>query len=160
MASDLHQLTALTRADFEKIQHSSFRGDPACNPELAVEVVGAAMVGDTPTLVLITPWTIYGMMFLPAGQEISELVVGKRPFVVSESTLENIGHYSSVDLVPDVSGFVDRAAAQHAATALAEPFREAVARALREQSVENPTRRELFRRLAGGDTQPPGPPRA
>jgi hypothetical protein len=117
------------------------------------------MVGGTPTLILITPWIIYGMMFLPEGQAIQELLVGKRRFPVFESTLGNIGRYSSVNLVPDVTGFVDRGAARHAATALAEPFREAVARALQEQSVANPTRRDLFRRLAGGASPPPGPPR-
>jgi len=114
------------------------------------------MVASTPTLILITPWTVYGMMFLNEGQVIQELVVGKRRFPVSERTLDDIGRCSSVCLVPDVTGFVDRGAARHAATALAEPFRKAVARALQEQSVANPARRDLFRKLAGGDSPQPG----
>jgi hypothetical protein len=156
---ELHQLAAATRAEFESIDHSSLPGNPEHNPKLVVEASGAAMVGDTPTLILITPWSIYGMMFLGEGPAIQELVVGKRCFPGSESRRDNLGRYSSVNLVPDVTGFADREEARHAATALAEPFREAVARALREQSVANPERRDLFRRLAGGASLPPRPKR-
>ena len=154
--SDLQRLTASTKAAFEEIHHNSFLGDPLCNPKLIVEVVAPAMVAETPTLILITPWTLYGIFFPSEEQSITELVVGQRTFPVFESTGESISSYSSVNLVPDVCGLADREAAQHAAAALAEPFREAVARALREQSVADPDRRDLFRRLAGGGTPPPG----
>ena len=149
--SDLQQLAATTCAAFEEIHHKTFLGDPACNPKLIVEVIGPAMVGETPTLILITPWTLNGLMFPPEGLSIPELVVGERRFPVFETTVEGLGTYSSVNLVPDVCGLADREAARHAAEALAEPFREAVARALEEQSVADPERRDLFKRLAGQD---------
>ena len=148
---DLQKLAVTTRAAFEEIHRKSFLGDPACNPKLIVEVVGPATVGETPTLILVTPWSLKGLMFPPEGHTISELVVGKRPFPVFENTVEGLGTHSGVNLVPDVRGFADREAARHAAGALAEPFREAVARALEEQSVADPERRDLFRRLAGQD---------
>ena len=147
--SDIRQLAATTCAEFEQIHHNSFLGDPACNPKLVVEIVEPAMVADTPTMILIAPWTLNGIMFPPPDTPIPELVVGQRRFSVFENTLDSIGTYSSVNLVPDVCGFADREAAQHAAAALAAPFREAVARALQEQSVADPARRDLFRRLTG-----------
>ena len=149
--SDLQQLSATTRAAFEELHHRSFLGDPACNPELIVEVVGPATVGETPTLILVTPWTLNGLMFLEKGHSIPELVIGKRRFPVFENTVESLGTYSSVHLVPDVRRLADREAARHAAEALVGPFREAVARALAEQSVADPERRDLFKRLTGQD---------
>ena len=149
--SDIQQLVATTCAEFEQIHHNSFLGDPACNPKLIVEIVEPAMVDDTHTMILIAPWTLSGIMFPNKGKAISELVVGQRRFPVFENTLDSIGTYSSVNLVPDVGGFADREAAQHAAAALAAPFREAVARALQEQSVADPGRRGLFKRLAGSE---------
>jgi hypothetical protein len=149
--SDLQQLVATTCAEFEQIHRSSFLEDPACNPNLIVEIVEPAMVDDTPTMILIAPWTLSGIMFPPLGKTLPELVVGQRRFPVFENTLDGIGTYSSVNLVPDVGGFADREAAQHAAAALAAPFREAVARALQGLSVADPGRRDLFKRLAGSD---------
>lgn len=148
---DIQQLAATTWAEFEQIHRNSFLGDPACNPKLVVEIVEAAMVEETPTMILIAPWTLNGIMFPPPRKAIPELVVGQRRFPVFENTLDGIGTYSSVNLVPDVCGFADREAARHAAAALAAPFREAVARALQEQSVADPARRDLFKRLAGSD---------
>ena len=147
---DLRQLAATTRAAYEEIHQTSFLGNPACNPNLIVEVVGSAMVGETPILILVTPWTLDGLMFPPEGQAIPQLVVGQRRFPVFENTVESLGTFSSVSLVPDVSGLADPEAARHAAMALVEPFREAVARAIQKQSVTDPDRRDLFRRLAGG----------
>ncbi len=153
--SEIREVVATVSAEFERIHHRSFLEDPACNPNLVVEVVGAAMVGEVPTLVLITPRTLMGVFFQPEGKTISELLVGKRRFPVSEGTLDSIERYASVNLVPDVRAFADREAAQHAAAALTEPFRDAVARAVQEQSVANPTRRDLFRKLAGTDSPAP-----
>ncbi len=146
----LEQLAAATQESFEAIHRDSFLGDPGCNPKLKVEVLHAAMVGATPTLILITPWTLNGLLF--PDKAIAELVVGRRRFPVFEATVEGIGTYSSVNLVPDVSGLADREAARHAAAALVAPFRQAVARALEEQTVSDPNRRDLFKRLSGDDS--------
>ena len=147
---DLDQLAATTRLAFEEVCRQSSFDDPTCNPELIVEVVEVASVGPTPTLILIAPWGLDGMMFLDEELEVSELTVGRRCFPVLTGALDTIGSFSSVRLVPDARGLADQAAAQHAAAALAGPFREAVSRALQELSVADPARRELFKRLGGG----------
>ncbi len=147
--SDLAQLATATRLAFEGVQRRSSPGDPNWNPNLIVEVLAPAMVGQTPTLVLIAPWTISGMIFLADGTGMTELTVGKRRFAVGVDSIDAIGTYASVNLVPDVSGLADQEDARHAAMALALPFQEAVARALQERTVADPTRRDLFRRLGG-----------
>jgi hypothetical protein len=94
-------------------------------------------------------------MFLPEEVTISKLVLGKREVRVLEKPVDGVGLCSIVNLVPDIRVFADLDAARHAAMALAEPFREAVARALQEQSVADPDRRDLFKKLAGGAAPPP-----
>lgn len=150
MVSDLERLAASTRAAFEETHLKNFRTDPTRNPRLTVEVVAPAMVDQTPTMILITPWTLDGLMFLPEESTIRELMVGERRFPVLEDTLDGIGAYTCIHLVPDVRGLATQKAARHAAATLAEPFRQAVTRAFEEQSVANPDRRDLFKRLAGG----------
>ncbi len=150
--SDLAQLATSIRLAFEEVHRRSSSGDPNWNPNLIVEVLEPAMVEQTPTLILITPWTISGLMFLADGTGIPELTVGKRRFAVGVDTIGTIGTYASVNLVPDVSGLADQEDARHAAVALALPFQQAVARALQERSVADPTRRDLFKRLGGTST--------
>ena len=150
--SDLEQLATSTRLAFEDVRRRSAAGEPKWNPNLMVEVLEPAMVGQTPTLVLIAPWTISGLMFLADGAALPELTVGKRRFAVRVDSIDTIGTYASVNLVPDVSGLADQEDARHAATALALPFRKAVARALQERTVADPSRRDLFRRLGGTST--------
>jgi hypothetical protein len=150
---DLGELATSTRVAFEAVSRQSASDDPTGNPELTIEVVEQALVRQTPTLLLITPWALEGIMFVEEGPELADLTVGRRRFPVLTGALDPIGPYSTVRLVPDVRGLADQAAARHAAAALAGPFREAVARALRESSVTDPARRDLFKRLGGGSTR-------
>lgn len=147
--SDLERLVDATREAFEGVRRTADAGDTAGNSNLVVEVVEAAHVEDTATMILITPWTLDGLMFPAPGRTISELIVGRRRRQVFAGTLDGIGDYLGVNLVADVSGLADRAAARHAAAALGEPFRHAVSRAFQEQGVADPTRRDLFKRLGG-----------
>lgn len=147
--SDLERLAAATQSAFEEIHRRAFLGDPAANPKLKVEVVEAEMVGDTPTLILITPWTVNGLVFPPDGRRLAALVVGERRLPVFETTVEPIGTYQSVNLVPEVSGFASPSSAREAAQRVAGPFRAAVVRAREAQQVANPSRRDLFGRLGG-----------
>jgi hypothetical protein len=136
-----------THRYFERVDREVFVGDPAANPALKVEVVESSEVSGMPTLVLITPWTLNGMLFgAPDDFPVSLKVAGKR-FPVFAHTLEELGPYHAINLVPDVSGLASQDAARKVAHSYAEPFRAAVLRALEETEVEAPDRRELLRDL-------------
>lgn len=140
---------------FDGIQRDVFAGDPASNPALAVEVVEPGEVAGLPTLVLITPWTLNGMVFGDVADFPSVLTVGAREYPVFANSLPELGNYQSVNLVPDVSGLDDQEAARKAARAYVKPFRSAVAKALEELQVEDRGRRELFRGLVQPDQEDP-----
>ncbi len=141
----LEDLRDRVRRTFEDVHRRAFLGDPAANPRLRVEVVGAAMAGDTPVLVLITPWTLNGMAFPPDGRFPERLTLEGRTFPVHANALEGVGDYRSVNLVPDVSSLPGPGAARQLAEALAGPFRDAVARAREQLAVPDPGRRRLLR---------------
>ena len=107
----------------------------------------------SPTLVLITPWTLNGMVFGDVADFPSVLTVGAREYPVFKNSLQDLGPYQSVNLVPDVSGLEDQEAARKAARAYVQPFRDAVARALDETRVEDRDRRELLRGLIRPDQE-------
>lgn len=132
---------------FEGVNRDVFRGDPAANTRLKVEVVEEAMVDDTPTFVLITPWTLNGMAFPPDGRFPESLAVGARECPVFRHEIQGLGEYCSVNLVPDVSRLQSPEAARSAADALASAFREGVAAARADLGVENPDRRSLLKGL-------------
>lgn len=124
------------RTAFTDVHLRVFAGDPAANPRLPVEVRAAAMAGDTPTLVIITPWTINGLILCPDDGFPAELAIGgtsPRPVYVTE--LEPLGRFRSVNLVADVSRLPDADRARSLAEAWAEPFRAAVA-AARQPAVQ------------------------
>lgn len=130
---------------FRRVHDEVFRGDPAANGSLEVEVLGAALAGDIPVVMLITPWTLNGLAF-PADDRFPEhLVVNARRYPVFAHELDEVGSYRSVNLVPDVSNLRSQDEARRLASELAEPFRNAVARARDEADVPNPERRRLFR---------------
>jgi hypothetical protein len=156
---------------FEEIHRRVFLGDPAANPRLKVEVVGAAMAEDTPVLLLIAPWTLNGVAFPPDDRFPDSLVVTGRPYPVFRTEVEAIGRYCSVNLVPDVSMLRSPEEARTVAAELVGPFHEAVTSVRGELRLPDPSRRRLLRSLTGraeGDpasslhppaSGPPGPRR-
>lgn len=156
MDRDVAQLVEKTRACFEGVYERAFRGDPAANPRLKVEVVEASRVDDVITMVLITPWTLNGMIFLPDERFANKLTVGVNTLRVFSHELDELGPYRSVNLISDVSGLPSPEEARKAARTLAGPFRDAVANARSETTVADPSRRQMFRRfVAGTDTSRP-----
>ncbi|HZD22384.1 MAG TPA: [NiFe]-hydrogenase assembly chaperone HybE [Acidimicrobiia bacterium] len=130
---------------FETIHREVFAGDPAANPALRVEVVGVAVAHDTPVLVVITPWTLAGLAYLPEDGLPSSLRVGPSHHPVLANRVEGIGDYLSVVLVPDVSGYLGQADVRNAAEGLAEKFRAAVEKAReRMTEVADGSRRSLL----------------
>lgn len=120
-------LADLAEAAFAGVHRRVFAGDPAANPRLPVEVAASATAGDTRTLVLITPWTLNGLIFCPDDDFPAELsIAGLPPRAVYATELEPLGRFRSVNLVPDVSGLPDPERARSLAASWAEPFRAAV----------------------------------
>lgn len=134
---DVHNLDELARralTAYTAVYRNAFMGDPAANPRLTVEVLGAGTVGGCPTLVVVTPWTMNGLIFPPDGTFPGELSVAgrRRPVYVTE--LEPLGSYHSVNLVSDVSQLHGPEGARNLARSWVEPFRTAVEEALAAQA--------------------------
>lgn len=149
MAPDLDALALRTQEVFARIHRDVFLGDPAANPRLHVEVVDPELVVDTPTLVLVTPWTLNGLLFPPDEDVAGDLTVGGRRLPVFRHELPELGPYRLVNLVGDVSQLANPGAARHAARVFGPPFREAVAQARDRGGVTDPSRRRLLPGLAG-----------
>lgn len=137
------------RSYFDRVHREVFDGDPAANPRLRVEVLGAAMATDTPVLVLVTPWTLNGMAFPPDDDFPEQLTVGDRTYPVFVNEVADFGSYRSLNLIADVSGIESHDAARQRAEELAQPLRDAVSRARaprseREEHVADPGRRRLL----------------
>jgi hypothetical protein len=140
---------------FDGVHREVFADDPATNPALTVEVVEPSQIAGCPTLVLITPWTLNGMVFGDLEDFPPALTVGAREYPVFANTLPDLGPYRSVNLIPDVSTFDDQEGARKAARAYVQPFRDAVTKALDEIQVEDRARRELLRGLIRPDLEDP-----
>src|SRR5690349_1456985 len=99
----LDDLVARTDEAFHVVQRRIFADDDAVNRNLVVEVTDAALVREVPTLVLITPWRITGLIVPSDGDGPRELLVagGLRP--AHRGDVAPLGVYWAVTLVPDVS---------------------------------------------------------
>lgn len=117
---------AAVLAAFTDIHDRVFRGDPAANPRLRVEVVGAAMAADTPVLILVTPWTINGLAFPPDAEFPDHLDLAAKTYLVWSHELDGLGLYRMVGLLSSVACLQSPSEARELATAMAEPFRRAV----------------------------------
>ncbi len=100
------------------------------------------MAGDTPTFVLVTPWTLNGLAFPPDGVVPRRLTIAGREACVFAGEIVGLGPYRSVTLVPDVSRIPSPAHARKIARAMGKAFRAAVERA-RCPDVGDPGARRL-----------------
>ena len=114
-------------AAFEDVYQRSFRGDPVANPRLRVETVAPALVLDTITVVLVTPWTLNGLFCPPPSTVAPDwLEVSGRPRRVFPGKLDGVGRYLSVHLLPDVSHLQSPQQVRTMAAAFAGAFGTAV----------------------------------
>lgn len=135
---------------FERVAREVFEGDPASNPNLTVEVLGATYAMDTPVMLVITPWTVMGMAFPPDGHLPAGLRIDHRHYPVIANEVDTIGRYHSVLLIPDVSDYRDQAPARDDALALLPGLRKAIERCRNEKvGVADMERRALVRNLTG-----------
>lgn len=132
-------------AHFTRVHRDVFLGDPLCNPRLKVEVLDETVAHDTPTLILVTPWTINGLAFPPDGMLPETLAINGRSYPVFVADIDGIGPTHSVNLVATVAGIASPEAARSAARAIGEAFRISLARVREAAQVDDPSRRDLFR---------------
>lgn len=118
------------RGAFEQIHQSSFAGSALANPALSVEVLPAGLVstaaGPQEALVLITPWTLNGLLLPGTGLPETLLVAG-HPRAVTVMDVPEIGQYAQVNLVPDVSKYTSQRQAHTIGQSMIEPFLLALA---------------------------------
>lgn len=127
LGPDASALAAAVLEEFRDIHDRVFLGDPAANPNLEVEVLGATSVGATAAMVLITPWTCNGLVFpadrtFPEKVSVGDAVVASRPIDLAGS----IGRFWSANLIANVSRFSDQSAARRAAAAWVPRWVQAV----------------------------------
>lgn len=122
----LHDLVVRAVDAFEGVFDRVFRGDPAVNANLSVEATEAALVDGLPTLVLITPWTLNGLIFPLDRTGPSELLIAGNLRRVVRGDVPPLGVYWSVNLVPDVSRLASPRQARTLANSFAGPFRDGV----------------------------------
>ena len=120
---------------FRKIFMQQFKGDPVSNPNLEVDVIDAGQVvssaGVQHAVVLITPWTINGLLLPGIGlPEQIQIAANLRPVF----TLSNpdCGEYAQVALVPDVSAYTSQKQAHTIANSFVPVFIDAVRKAVQQ----------------------------
>jgi hypothetical protein len=115
-----HTAAAVTAA-FQRIHDESFRGEALENELLEVEVLYAGEIenafGTQVVLVLITPWAMNGVVLPGRGlPESMDVVRVLRHFTAME--LPDVGSYTQVTLVGDVSKYSSQAQARTIAQSL------------------------------------------
>ncbi len=143
MRSALDLADAVLEA-FQRVHETAFAGDQAANAALGVAVTDVLVARDTPTIVLLTPWTLNGLAFPPDDHLPGNCEVAGRTRQVYRNELAGLGRYYSVNLVPNVSTIASQDEALTLANDLAEPWRDVVARMREALLVANPTRRRLL----------------
>ena len=131
LVDTLDALVTDVHRTFDRVHRERFLGDPVANPRLGVAVVDAALVADTPALVLLTPWTINGLAFPPDDVFPATLTVAGRVRPAHRIDMPELGVFRSVNLPTETAGLRDMAQAHALASSWAQPFREAV-RAIRQ----------------------------
>ena len=124
------------RRVFEGIHRATFVLDPTTNPHLGIEVVDAGVALDTPTFVVVTPWTLNGLAFPPDDRFPDSLEIRGKAHRAYPIEIPALGRHRSVDLVADVSELPSLGQARKIAQTTAPIFRAAVAKA-REECVRN-----------------------
>jgi hypothetical protein len=80
-------------AAFRDVHLTAFAGDPAANPALEVAVTDLLAAGDTPTVVLLTPWTLNGLAFPPDGRLPARCEIAGASRLLFRNHLAGLGEY-------------------------------------------------------------------
>ncbi|HAF09106.1 MAG TPA: hypothetical protein VIN63_13185 [Candidatus Limnocylindria bacterium] len=114
------------RSVFATIHGPAFDGDTELSTGIEVGVIEAGIALDTPTFILLTPWTINGLAFPPDQRFPVALEIdgATRPVYSIERSM--LGPYRAVNLAPLGSHFPSAVHARHFAERGAPKFRRAV----------------------------------
>jgi hypothetical protein len=93
---------------------------------ISVDVFDAGIAIDTPTYILITPWTINGLAFPPDDDFPSALEIDGRVRIVHAVDDSDLGPHCAVNLVPLGAHFPSPVHARKVARDFAPKFRRAV----------------------------------
>ncbi len=129
----LEDLVASVRRAFDQVHRKHFRGDPTANPRLAVDVLDPAVVTDTPTVLLLAPWTINGLAFPPDDQFPEVLELAGRRRMVFRVEMAELGPFRSVNLPLEAASLRSMAQARGLTRSWAIHFHEAVGAARAER---------------------------
>jgi hypothetical protein len=123
------------RDNFRALHRPAPGDDFESSTGIGVEVLDAGIALDTPTFILITPWTMNGLAFAPDDALPHALVVDGRIRAVDSVDQPPLGHYLAVNLVPFGTHFPSPVHARKVAHLLAPEFRRAVTQARQAISI-------------------------
>jgi hypothetical protein len=116
----------LIRRVFAEIHGPAFDADTELSTGIEVDVIDAGIALDTPTFILLTPWTINGLAFPPDRSFPIAIEVDGAINPVYSIERSRLGPYRAVNLAPLGSHFPSAAHARHFAERAAPKFRRAV----------------------------------
>ena len=120
------------RSVFARIHGPAFDAETELSTGIEVDVIPAGTAIDTPTFILLTPWTINGLAFPPDKSFPAALAFDGAIYPVYSIEHSKLGPYRAVNLAPLGSHFPSATHARHFAERAAPKFRRSVeeARAL------------------------------
>jgi hypothetical protein len=124
-----HASAERIRRAFATIHGPASDGDSELSTGIEVDVIEAGMALDTPTFILLTPWTINGLAFPPDRSFPVALEVDGATRPVYSIECPELGPYRAVNLAPLGSHFPSAVHARHFAERAAPKFRRAVGEA-------------------------------
>ena len=117
------------RSVFARIHGPAFDADTELSTGIEVDVIDAGIALDTPTFILLTPWTINGLAFPPDHSFPVAIEIDRATHPVYSISHSKLGPYRAVNLAPLGSHFPSAVHAHHFAEVAAPKFRRAVAEA-------------------------------
>lgn len=126
MSQELDQVVVKVRQAFDLVHRKHFLGDPVANPRLLVDVLDPAVVEDTPTALLLTPWTINGLAFPPDDEFPEALELAGRRRMVFRVEMAELGPFRSVNLPLEAGGLRSMAQARGLTRSWTGHFQDAV----------------------------------
>jgi hypothetical protein len=123
------------RKMFSRIHGPAFDADTELSTGIEVDVIDAGIALDTPTFILLTPWTINGLAFPPDQSFPVAIEVDGATRPVYSIEHSPLGPYRAVNLAPVGSHFPSAVHARHFAERAVPRFRRAVAEARALRSI-------------------------
>jgi hypothetical protein len=117
------------RRVFARIHGPAFDADTELSTGIEVDVIDAGIALDTPTFILLTPWTINGLAFPPDRSFPVAIEIDRATYPVYSIARSKLGPYRAVNLAPLGSHFPSAVHARHFAERAAPRFWRAVAEA-------------------------------